>query len=219
MQSGWNMKTTLKNCSFIALFLVFTGARVIAQTTKPFEVHEPQYGQAFAGSNQADTNAPGGYGQSSNLPKSNAAALDFAEGDLYLFVDTTSRFVFNDEYAAYAVYLVNQGDVTQSFGAADSRIHLFAEVFVDNAWQPIERMPWIRCGNSYHQVNLDKDQYWVFHLPVYGGELAVKMRYRCALSSGIGQENEGQNFIYSNEFHGFIHAEQILKPEEPKEDN
>lgn len=213
------MKTVLHHCTILSLFLVFTEACAFGQATRSFEVDEPQYGQAFAGSILIDTNALGGFAHHSNLPKSNASALDFAEGDLYLFVDTTSHAVFKDEYKAHSVYLVNQGPIAHSFAAADSRIHLFAEVLVDGAWRSIERMPWIRCGNSYHQVFLDKDQYWVFQLPVYGGELPVKMRYRCLMNGTMEEDNEAHTIIYSNEFRAYIHPAQVLNSGEANAHN
>lgn len=189
--------------------LLLTLSNTASAQNNLYPASKTEYGHAFAGSMILDPQAPGGFGTSSNLPRENANALDFREGDLYLHVDTEGELRFHERYAANTVYLVNQSGLSYDFPAADSRLHLFAEIFHTGEWIAVERMPTLFCGNSYHRLTLGANQYWVFALPKYDGRDAVKMRYRVTRVFGEGENDTAYAEIISAEFDAFYPLENL----------
>jgi hypothetical protein len=57
------------------------------------------------------------------------------------------------------------------------------------------------CGNSFHKVFLNNDQYWQFPARQYSGPIKTTIRFRLNCDSG--------QVIHSNEFEGQISAVQF----------
>lgn len=80
-----------------------------------------------------------------------------------------------------------------------------AEVFYKGEWLPIEYLPSSGCGNSYHNVYLEENEYWVFKIPKFKGRIKTKLRYRLKIGKG--------EFIYSNEIPTSINKKQLTEKE------
>jgi len=177
----------------------------------------------LAGSIIPDEQALGGFGNWPNLPR-DLAGRNWGEAG------TISLIAVPEEQAAYlnlrgfALRLVNRTDKPVACTACDSRLFLVQEALDRNGkWRPIEQMPRSGCGNSYHRVFLDRDQYWEFPAPRYSGWFKTRIRFRLELGEEqcreVGGDEDkrqticlprrGGRIIYSNEFEGSINPSQF----------
>lgn len=164
-----------------------------------------------AGSTIEDEHALGGFGESKNLPQ-DLAGRDWGT------VGVVSLVAFPDEPAQYgrrkgfALRLVNRTGGVVGFVACDSCLYLTQEARGwDGNWRPVESPPEPICGNSFHRVLLDKNQYWEFPASRRG---VLKTAFRFRLDQGTlrpspfrldeGRQlmvaETGGEIIYSNEF-------------------
>jgi hypothetical protein len=158
-----------------------------------------------AGSRLPDREAFGGFSPCTNYP------LDLGEKD-WGVKGAVSVVAFSEEPVAYfkhrgfALRVVNRTGAVAPFAACDSCLYLVREaVDADGRWRPIELPPEPICGNSFHRVFLEPDQYWQFPARLYSGPIKTRMRFR--LERG-GEQMRG-NPIYSNEFEGQVVAAQF----------
>jgi hypothetical protein len=61
--------------------------------------------------------------------------------------------------------MVNTTNDKVQFKAQDSRLYLVAEALNEkNEWVAITYLPSSWCGNSYHEITLDANEYWSFDI-------------------------------------------------------
>jgi hypothetical protein len=133
-------------------------------------------GSCYAYSSPANAIASNGEAHSDNLPKK--AGEGFNGSDLYLAINEKELCKHRDKYLGHKLYLVNKSGAKVEFRAQDSRLSIYAEAQDSSgAWKPISYLPSSWCGNSYHKIVLDKDEYWEFDVPVFKGSFLTKMRY------------------------------------------
>jgi hypothetical protein len=217
----------MRSSRWIPLIAVVASAAVLWWLLTTY--HGPVQGIYLAGSRIPDENALGGFGEWDNLPK-DLVGQDWGEAG------TVSLIAFPDEQATYldlrgfAVRLVNRTDKPAAFTACDSRLYLVQEALDRNGqWRAIELPPVPICGNSFHRVYLDKNQYWEFPAQRYSGWFQTKLRFR--LEVGLGGTpvfdtdkghgkpiprlpERGGQIVYSNEFEGSINTWQFVTPRE-----
>lgn len=200
----------MKNTGAILFaFLIFCSP-VLGQQKTDLRVDFMKKAKILAKSSIEDTTVFGGFGGSDNAPKTIDKQTDFSEKNLFLKVDTTEYTALNDTTRGYKFYIVNNSDELIKLSAADSRLSVIAEVLYKGEWKPIEYLPTVWCGNSYHHVYLRQNEYWEFVVPKFSGEIATKLRYRLE----IGKET----FIYSNEIATSINKGQLTKKEDVPSD-
>jgi hypothetical protein len=173
-----------------------------AEGAKPVEASGKLEGIYPVGSRIEDRKAAGGFGPCSNLPKN--------LGDKgWGLAGAVSIVAFPDEPVAYfkhlgiALRVINRTDKTVAFRACDSALSIVPEALAtDGKWCEIETLPQAICGNSFHHVFLEPNQYWEFPARTYDGRTNTKIRFR--LDPG-----EDQPAIYSNEYGGKIAKGQL----------
>ncbi len=184
--------------------------------------HLAPEGIYLAGSNIKDEQALGGFGKWSNLPR-DITGQNWGEAGAISLIACPDEQAGYLDLRGFALRLVNRTDKPAAFTACDSKLFLVQEALDwKGKWRPIEQMPQTFCGNSYHRVFLDRDQYWEIPAPRYSGWFRTRIRFR--LEQGeerqreIGMEDEnhlppfptrGGRFIYSNEFIGSINLSQF----------
>jgi hypothetical protein len=209
-------------------WLIFVAALVIVAALlwwRFMTTHRPKEGIYPAGSKIEDKDVFGGFGKSANYPK-DLAGRDWGKAG------TVSLIALPDERAewrgrkGFALRLVNRTDKPVALRACDSCLYLVQEALdSDGNWRAIETLPQEICGNSFHRVFLDKDQYWEFPAPRYSGLFKTRMRFRLDLGkekvwlederSECGRKSvwlprPGGQVIYSNEFEGSINTSQFV---------
>jgi hypothetical protein len=158
-------------------------------------------GYFYAASSVEDTISLGGFGGSDNLPKKIESIYLPGGNQVILYIDTTQKTIINGEYNGYKIYLANTTSEHVAFAASDSRLSIIAEVYHEDVWKPIEYLPSSWCGNSYHFVYLNKNEYWEFNVPKYTGKINSKLRYKLKYGDN--------NFIYSNEIPVSFNKDQL----------
>ena len=192
----------------IYLFILITflaSIAVFGQKTKDLNIDYMLRGSIYAGSSIEDENALGGFASSNNIPKKIESDSKHNGTNLFLKIDTTSRVVISEKYNGYSLLLINKTDTTINLEASDSRLYVVAEAFVKGAWVPIEYLPSSWCGNSYHTVYINPNEYWNFKIPVFNGKIKTKIRYRLKTPNG---------FIYSNEIVASINKRQLTEKQD-----
>lgn len=184
------MKKATLLLPLLLLLMAFAGHKQTGKSNE-LNIDYMMRGYFMAASSQPDTLAPGGYAPSGNLPKKMVGQFGQHAGKVHMLIDTTARRTFAGKYNGYAVYISNETDSIAAFHASDSRISVVAEVLQDGIWKPVEYLPQSWCGNSYHRVFLNRNEFWEFTAPAYKGKIKTKMRY-CLTGCGTTP-------IYSNE--------------------
>lgn len=176
-----------------------------SHSLKKVNVNYMLRGYFYAASSIKDTLAPGGFGGSDNRPKiiDNRLGYEKTGNSPVLIIDTATVAVFSNNFEGYKMILGNQSEKIIQFPASDSRLSIIAEVFIGEAWQPIEYLPSSWCGNSYHTLYLKNNEYWEFIVPKYYGKTKVKLRYKLK-----GEQNE---VYYSNEIIAHINKKQLTE--------
>lgn len=173
------------------------------QANKDLKIDYMLRGCIYAKSSIRDSQALGGYASSRNAPKKINDTVRFLEDGFFMKIDTTHIGIFAEAYNGYTLFMVNKSDTLIKLRASDSRLDVIAEVYYQDTWQPIEYLPRSWCGNSFHYVYLQQNEYWSFDIPKFEGKIKVKLRYRLALRDN--------RFIYSNSIDAEINPGQLTK--------
>lgn len=124
-----------------------------------------------------DQLSPGGFAESSNLPRPNSAQTPNAVATVEQADGVTT------------VTLANRDNPNLWFRAADGNLLMWLEAKNGTKWQPIQYHLWITCGNSYHRVNLPEGQNFEFHPKIAPGTLQTQIRLAyCAGTGALGSE-------------------------------
>jgi len=157
-------------------------------------------GNCYAYSSDKNSEASNGEAHSDNLPQK--VDKSFPRDGFYLVINQNELTVIDSSILGCKLYLVNTTDSKKELKASDSRLYIVAEALNDKKeWTPITYLPLSKCGNSYHTVVLDKDEYWTFDIPIFKGNFKTKLRYTLP----IGNEKK----IYSNEIIAYLNEGQF----------
>ena len=185
----------------LALFIILP---TIGSAQECLDVDYKVRGYFYAGTAQKDTLALGGFGGSRNIPKPLLQKIrSRSTSDALQIIVTNEVATFANTYKGMKVYVVNTTDQTVGLDAQDSRLELKRQVFRKGEWVDIEYLPSSWCGNSYHQVFINPDQYWEFNAPCIEGTITAKFRFELAVNRDLT--------IYSNEFDGSFNKSQLKK--------
>jgi hypothetical protein len=169
-------------------------------------------------SSKPDPNDIRGHYSTSNQPKEITGG-QFPSGRLSVTVDT-SRLVVRESqiqqqrYAAYSVYISNLSGQVVKMDAQDSRIYLKVQAKNSKGeWKDIEFTLSSWCGNSYHTVTLEGNQYWELSTPAYSGEMKTSMRLALEYNDRNDKNDDSRKrktiTIYSNEYRGSVNPGQF----------
>jgi len=168
------------------------------------------YFYAYSKSNEHDL---GGYGGSRNVPKK-IKNEGFPKGKLALTVNASAIDPGSKDYQSYSVNVSNLTKSEINFSAQDSRLYMVVQAKdADGQWKNIEYLPSSWCGNSYHLLTLEKNRYWTFQTPVYGGEYKTKLRISLQYLDPADQSKDRRErkelTVYSNEYEGGVNPAQF----------
>lgn len=125
----------------------------------------------------------------------------FSRAGLYLVINSSEYVALPGDKLGCKLYLVNTSDTLMNFSASDSRLYIVAQVLDENnLWVPISYLPASGCGNSYHTITLDTNEFWQFNIPVFKGNYKTKLRYELT---------RGKHVYYSNEVIAHIDRKQF----------
>lgn len=128
----------------------------------------------------------------------------FPEG-FSLIVETNQVDTLNGKYEAYKVYIVNRTNAAILFSAQDNRLDMTVQAKdTSGKWKDIEYLQSSWCGNSYHTLTLNPEEYWSFKTPIYEGEIKTKLRIKLEYIS-----NKRKVVIYSDEYDGSVNEGQF----------
>ena len=193
----------MKALSF-ALILLLSAAAIL-RAAEPAHFKVMQAASCFAGNEENDPRALGGYGASNNLPKRLSGKEKIKEGDVYLEITQGREVLFQKKYEGLLLRLINGGAKKTAIDASDSRVAIVQEAQTkDGIWKEIEYLPSSWCGNSFHHVYLEPKQFWEFTVPRYSGPLKTNIRFKLVLSP--------TRTIYSSTYPGGIFPQQFKKP-------
>ena len=156
-------------------------------------------GNCYAYSSEKNAIPHNGESHSDNLAKE--VDQNFPRNGFYLVINQNEFVSIDDKTLGCKLYVVNTSDSLISLRASDSRLNIVAEAFYNEQWVPISYLPSSSCGNSYHTVILDKDEFWEFSVPIFTGEIKTKMRYTLTVSK--------EKKISSNEVVVYLNREQF----------
>jgi len=187
----------------LILTILLSNTVLCGQKIKDLDVNFMLRGQIYAGSSIEDKNALGGFASSNHTPKKIRLRDDFEKNGFYIKIDTSKIIVLAEKYNGYKLYIINKSKDIVELNASDSRLYMIAEAFIDGKWKPIEYLPSSFCGNSYHRVLINSNEYWDFDVPRFSGKIKTKIRYRLGL--------ENNKYIYSNEISASINKKQLTQ--------
>jgi len=157
-------------------------------------------GDCFAYSSAVNAEESNGEAHSDNVPKKTDE--HFHGTGLYLYINEGEHSVMGNHLLGRKLYLVNKSGDKIKLRASDSRLNIIAEAMDEKSeWYPITWLPSSDCGNSYHNVILDNNEYWTFDIPVFKGNFKTKTRYLLLLDQG--------KTVVSNEIAASINKEQM----------
>ena len=162
-------------------------------------------GYFYAGTSQIDTTAFGGFYEDDNAPKkltNNVSKYSKLNG-LQIVVDTNLTTEFEKGLLGFKVFIINKSDSIIKLPAEDSRLYVKRQAFYKNEWKDIEYLPSSWCGNSYHNVAINPNEYWDFTTPCLKGKIPTKFRFQLYINEKL--------IIYSNEFQGSFNKRQLRK--------
>jgi hypothetical protein len=159
-------------------------------------------GNCYAYSSAKNKIQSNGEAHSDNLPKK--VDKSFQRQGFYLVINQNEFSKIDSSVLGCRLYLVNTTNSLIELDASDSRLYIVAEALNDkNEWTEISYLPSSTCGNSYHTVILDKDEYWSFDIPVFKGTTKTKLRYTLIISE--------DKKISSNEIVAYLNKGQFDK--------
>jgi hypothetical protein len=164
----------------------------------------------FSAYSKPNKNDLGGYGTSRNIPKQ-ITNEKFPNKQLSLIVHVDSKDTIFSNFNAYNVTLSNLTNKEINFSAQDSRLYMKVQAKdEDGIWKDIEYLPNSWCGNSYHTLTLERNNYWSFKTPVYSGGFKTKFRIELMFTDrNKNEKEEKEMIIYSNEYDGSINPGQF----------
>ena len=175
------------------LFLIIVATCVLGW---PRELPRGWY---FAGSNVKDEKALGGFGPCNNFPKKCLNDFPGQEGKLSLVAYPDEIIEFG-RFQAMPLRLVNRTGKTVAFSACDSALYIVQEALAsDGQWKAVETFPETFCGNRFHRVFLESNEYWEFFAPHRHGWHQAKLRFRLEPKG-----EQGGGTLVSNEYEGTI---------------
>jgi hypothetical protein len=188
----------------------FLGATFCLAAGCSSETREGPGGWYCAGSNLKDDKAPGGFGPCDNFPKKREKDGPGKPGELSLVAFPDEVVDFRNRKAV-VIRLINRSEQTKAFSACDSSLYIVQEALDrQGQWKPLERFPDTSCGNSFHRVFLESNEYWEFFAIVRSGQLKTKLRFR--LEAGREEGNAvGGGALYSNEYEGSIDPSECVR--------
>jgi hypothetical protein len=157
---------------------------------------EEPFGGYCVGSHLEDEDAFGGFGPCNNFPKPCKEDSIGKKGEVSLIAFPEKVVDFRNS-KAIVLRLVNRTQTIQDFSACDSALCIVQEALgSDGQWRPLERLPSSFCGNSFHRVFLEPNEYWQMYGRLRRGSDTTRFRFR--LDAGGGK------YLYSNEYTGSI---------------
>ena len=162
-------------------------------------------GYFYAGTSQADPTALGGFYEDNNTPKKLTPEIsEYSKSNaLEIVVKTDLTTEFEKGISGFKVFIINKSDSMKELPAQDSRLYLKRQAFFNNQWRDVEYLPSSWCGNSYHKVFIEPNEYWEFSAPCLKGKIATKFRFELFVNDTLT--------LYSNEFEGSFNARQLKK--------
>lgn len=155
----------------------------------------------------------GGWGGSENKSKKINTNVSFLQNTLQVVIDPNQKTKWANQYDAVKLYVANTSKDTMFFEAQDSRLYLKIQAQDrQGEWKDIEYLPSSWCGNSYHTLFLAPNEIWEFATPMYEGEFKTKIRAHLLYRKSNEQENN--DFIYSNEIEGYVNPGQFWNKKE-----
>lgn len=122
---------------------------------------------------------------------------------LQLHVNPREITPFANKYLGHKIYLINGSSDSLQIPAQDGRLKMLQQAqTLDGEWEYVENFIDSWCGNSYHDIILPSNQYFVFSSPMFKGDFETKIRYELELND--------DKKIYSNEYVGIISKNQFL---------
>jgi hypothetical protein len=135
-----------------------------------------QYCQAY----NSDKNATKSKGESHSENKAISIDTNFIKNGFFLILDNKIITVEDhiDSNLCHYLYVVNKSDSIMHFDAQDVVVNIVPEALdFDSIWKPIGFISGSSCGNSYHSIILDKNEYWKFKTYIFKGNFKTKIRY------------------------------------------
>ncbi len=190
--------TPLNNDEYAVLIEQLSNNKTVEKDSLNIQFQLIGFLEAFSNSTNAEK--PNGEYRSENYPKIIDKA--FPKEKLTLFLSEKEYTTFAEEYFGQKLYLVNSTNSKIDFFAQDSRLDIQIEALDKNGnWKAITYLPSSSCGNSYHTITLDENEYWEFSIPVFKGEFKTKIRYSLNLEEDL--------HLKSNKIDAFINLEQL----------
>lgn len=158
----------------------------------------------------------GGWAESSNTPENINPKNNFPENTLSVVVRTDMKDTIYGDCNGIKVFVANQSSEEVKFNAQDSRLYMKVQAQNPKGeWKDIEYLPSSWCGNSYHTLTLEKNDYWSFLTPVYEGDFKTKLRVELKYIDPTDNSNKrwdkNELIIYSNEYEGSINPGQFWR--------
>lgn len=130
----------------------------------PFQLR----GFCYAYSSDKNKERSNGEAHSSNFPKNTENM--FSITGFYLLINEKAFTKINEKFLGCKLYLINRTDSLVTLSAQDSRLNIIPEAKDKNGeWKPIGYNPSSWCGNSYHTIKLDNNEFWEFSIPIFTG--------------------------------------------------
>ncbi len=118
-----------------------------------------------------DTEAIGGHGTSTNLPK---PITKNSPKELISIIRQDSKLT---------IQITNHNTPNLWLRAADGKLIAWLEAKVGDTWQPLQYHYWITCGNSYHRINLPIGQQFTYEPNIPVGTLRTQIRFVMYMSN------------------------------------
>jgi hypothetical protein len=201
MRQGSEMKRLL-------LFLI--GAVFCLPAGCSSETQDGPRGWYYAGSNLKDDKALGGFGPCDNFPKKSEKDGPGKPSELSLVAFPDEVVDFRNRKAVL-IRLINRTEKTKVFSACDSSLYIVQEALDSQGqWKPLERFPDTFCGNSFHRVILEPNEYWEFFAIQRSGRFKTKLRFRFEPGGEEGIA-AGGGTLFSNEYEGSIEPSAFVR--------
>jgi hypothetical protein len=174
------------------------------------------YFYAYSKPNKNDI---GGFGSSENIPQNITSTGNFTPNTLSVSVQTKIKDTIFGDCNGITVFIANTSKMKIDFNAQDSRLHMKVQALNSKGeWKDIEYLPSSWCGNSYHTLTLEPNNFWTFLTPIYEGEFKTKLRIEL---KHIDSEDKSEKSwekneitIYSNEYEGSINPGQFWRKQD-----
>lgn len=158
----------------------------------------------------------GGYGRSYNEPKNIDKSLNFPNNQVSVLIKTDQNVLVDNHWNGYKLYVANTTKKNIDFNAQDSRLYLKIQAQDSSGqWKDIEYLPDSWCGNSYHILTLEKNEYWEFSVPRYQGDFKTKARAALTYNDPKSKNKDRSEIktitIYSNAFEVSINNSQFWR--------